>query len=245
MVMMLMYEYYKHKLNPKAQEVYDFLVDNMAKLALGDELVIPMLSGMHSIKDANDAYTALRLDRPEYYFLGHYVQFKSRMIGPVTIQQRVKYSKVHILRMNNILRGMIDKIVSDVKQKPVLEREKEIYCRVGKMFDYKDGMYSHDLCGLLVYKSGVCESIAGMLVVALREAGIPAIVVHGYAHGEGHRWCKVWIDDGEYYVDVTWDMSNCKYGFKLKYFNKTYEQMAKDHQLVEDLSLQQLKIGKE
>lgn len=243
--MMLMYEYYKRKLSPAAQEAYEFLLANIGKLASGEELEIPMLKGLHSSKDASDAYTALRFDRPEYYFLGHYIQLKSRLRGPVTIQQRIKYSKNHILRMNNILRRVINEIVSDVRGKPILEREKEIYRRVGKRFSYKDGMYSHDLSGLLVYKNGVCESIAGMLVVAFREAGIPAIVVHGYARGECHRWCKVWINDAEYYVDVTWDMSNCKCGFRLKYFNRTYEQMAKDHQLVEDLTLQQLKLGRE
>lgn len=242
---MLIYEYYKYKLSPKGQEVYEFLLANIGKLALGEELIMPMLRGIHSAKDAGEAYTALRLDRPEYYFLGHFVKFTSTRMGPVTIQQRIKYSRVHILKMNKILRRMIHDIVSDVKHKPILEREREIYRRVGKKFNYKDGMYSHDLSGLLIYKNGVCESIAGLLVVAFREAGIPAIVVDGYARGEGHRWCKVWIEDKEYYVDVTWDMSNCKYGFRLKYFNRTYEQMAKDHQLVEDLSLQFLKLGRE
>jgi len=235
---MLMYEYYKHKLNPQAQEVYDYLRDNIGKLAAGEELKLPMLKGAHSTKAASDAYTALRMDRPEYYFLAHYLQLRTTTRGTVSIQQSIKYSKEHIKRMNQILRKMINELVSDVKQKPILEREKEIYRRVGKAFNYKDGMYSHDLAGLLVYKDGVCESIAGMLVVAFREAKIPAIVVHGYAQGEAHRWCKVWIDGKEYYVDVTWDMRNCKYGYGLNYFNKTYKQMSKDHQLVEDFDLQ-------
>lgn len=231
---MLMYEYYKHTLNLQAQRIYECLIDNIGKLALGEEVTISIIEA-HSTKDVSDAYTALRLDRPEYYFLGHFIQLKSRTFGIVSIQQRIKYSKDHIVRMNKILRRMTDEIVSDVKELPMLEREKKIYRRIGKSFNYKDGMYSHDLSGLIVYKDGVCESIAGMLVVAFREAGIPAIVVHGYARGEGHRWCKVWIDDKEYYVDVTWDMTNCKNGFRLKYFNLTYEQMSKDHQFIENV----------
>lgn len=234
---MLMHEYYKHKLSLRGQVVYEHLLENIGELALGVEIKIPILERSCSAQDVCDAYTALRLDRPEYFFLGHFIQVKSVKFGPVYIQQRIKYSKEHIIRINRLLRRTIDEIVADVKELPMIEREKKIYRRIGKAFNYKEGVYSHDLSGLLVYKDGVCESIAGMLVVAFREASIPAIVVHGYAHGEGHRWCKVWIEGKEYYVDVTWDMSNCKWGFRLKYFNLTYKQMAKDHQLVDSLSL--------
>lgn len=230
-----MYEYYKCKLNLQSRMIYEILLNNINKLAFVGRVQFTMPYNECVIQDTSDAYSALRLDRPEYYFLGHSIQITAHLNGVITIQHNLKYSKSHIIRMNRVLRRTIQEFIQDTMNSKPIDRERAIYCKVGKEFIYKDGPYSHDLSGLLVFKNGVCESLAGMLVVALREAGISAAVVHGYAHGECHRWCKICIDNKEYYADVTWDMHNCKLGMKLKYFNLTYDQMSKDHKLVEDI----------
>lgn len=233
--MMLMHDYYKYQLEPQAIQIYDALVANISKLASSGVIDIPICNHGEILRHASAAYRALRMDRPEYYFLGHSIQIRYCTSGVLTIQHDLKFSTNHIICMNNILKNIISKLTEGIKGLPQVEKEKRIYQRVGRMFTYKEGAYSHDLSGLIVFKDGVCESIAGILVVAFREVGIPAIVVQGYAHNEGHRWCKVWINNFEYFVDVTWDMINCKRGLRLKYFNLSYEQMEKDHHMIENI----------
>lgn len=232
--MMLMNEYYKQRLSVQGKQIYENLQHNISKLAITGcvQIDIPYTDSLS--KDATNAYRALRFDRPEYYFLGHSIKIIMQSDGMLTIQQDIRFSREHIIRINRILVRTVGDLLGGIRNLPLLEKEKIIYRRVGKGFSYKEGDYAHDLSGLLVYKSGVCESLAGLLVVAFREAGIPAAVVHGYAQGAWHRWTRVWIDDREYYVDVTWDMSNCRQGEQWKYFNLSREQMAEDHCLVEN-----------
>ena len=231
--MMNTYEYYKDRLGPKACMIYEGLINNISQLDFEGFVERDIQYYDSVMQDAKDAYKALRLDRPEYYFLGHSIRIKCISTGVLTVQHNMKYSQNHILRMNRILKRTVNDLIVGTDKLSSLEKEEKIYRNVGKAFSYKDGQYSHDLSGLLVFKDGVCESLSGMLVVAFREVGIRAVVVQGYARNQRHRWCKVWVDNKECYVDVTWDMNNCKYGTKLKYFNLSYDQMSHDHKFVD------------
>lgn len=231
--MMLMYEYYKNKMDLQGKRIYDGLLQNISMLASVGYVEIKGYFNSTVLRDAKYAYKALRLDRPEYFFLGHNLITKYSSDGILTIRHNLKYSKEHVIRMNKVLIHTVRELISGTENMSILDRERTIYMRVGRTFKYKESDNAHDLSGLLVYKDGVCESLAAMLVVAFREAGIPAIVVQGYGKKEAHRWSKVWIDGNAYYVDVTWDMSKCKYGNHLKYFNLTSQQMSKDHQMVD------------
>lgn len=231
--MMPMYEYYKDKLNLQGKQIYEGLLRNISMLASVGYVELKGLFNNSVLRDVKYAYKALRLDRPEYFFLGHNLIIKYSADGILTIRHNLKYSKEHVIRMNRVLIYTVRELISGTENMSILDRERTIYMRVGQTFTYKESDNAHDLSGLLVYKDGVCESLAAMLVVAFREAGIPAIVVQGYGKKEAHRWSKVWIDGKAYYVDVTWDMNKCKYGNHLKYFNLTSQQMSKDHQMVD------------
>ena len=231
--MMNVYEYYKNKLNHQAQQIYEGLLANIRSLAFEGFAVLQGKYDDAVFKDAKQAYKALRLDRPEYFFLGHRFNIRYSSNGDLTIRHQMKYSKNHILRINRIMRNTVKELLKDIKSLSDKEKEKKIYLSVGSTYEYKNGPYSHDLVGILVFKNGVCESLASMLAVLLREAGIPSIVVTGIGKRERHRWNKVWIDNTEYNLDVTWDMHNCKFGLDLKYYNLTNNQMARDHQQVD------------
>lgn len=232
-VVMFMYEYYKDKLNSQGKQIYEGMLQNIGMLASVGFVELKGFFDGFVLRDAKYAYKALRLDRPEYFFLGHNLIMKYSSDGTLTIRHNLKYSKSHVIRMNRVLIHTVRELISGTENMSILDRERTIYIRVGKNFTYKESDNAHDLSGLLVYKDGVCESLAAMLVVAFREAGIPAIVVQGYGKREAHRWSKAWIDEVEYYLDVTWDMSKCKCDNHLKYFNLTSQQMSKDHQMVD------------
>lgn len=231
--MMPMYEYYKDKLNTQGKQIYEGLLHNISMLASVGYVELKGSFNGSVFRNAQNAYKALRLDRPEYFFLGHNLITKYSSDGILTIRHNLKYSKEHVIRMNKVLIHTVKELISGTENMSILDRERTIYMRVGKTFTYKKSDNAHDLSGLLVYKDGVCESLAAMLVVAFREAGIPAIVVQGYGKREAHRWSKAWIDGNEYYLDVTWDMSKCKKNNNLKYFNLTSQQMSRDHQMVD------------
>lgn len=231
--MMPMYEYYKDKLNTQGKQIYEGLLHNISMLASVGYVELMGAFNGSVFRDAKNAYKALRLDRPEYFFLGHNLITKYSSDGILTIRHNLKYSKDHVIRMNRVLIHTVRVLISGTENMSILDRERTIYMRVGKTFTYKESDNAHDLSGLLVYKDGVCESLAAMLVVAFREAGIPAIVVQGYGKKEAHRWSKAWIGGNEYYLDVTWDMSKCKKDNNLKYFNLTSQQMSRDHQMVD------------
>ena len=230
---MPMYEYYKDKLEPQGKRIYEGLLRNISMLASVGYIELKGSFNSLVFRDAQYAYKALRLDRPEYFFLGHNLMTKYSSEGILTIRHNLKYSWNHVIRMNRVLVHTVRELISGTENMSILDRERTIYMRMGKNFIYKESDNAHDLSGLLVYKDGVCESLAAMLVVVFREAGIPSIVVQGYGKREPHRWSKVWIGENVYYLDITWDMGKCKFGNRLEYFNLTSQQMSRDHQMVD------------
>lgn len=227
--MTLMHEYYRNQLTKNGQKIYDQILLNIHKLALNGTIELYGFYSEHSLDDAVKAYIALRDDRPEFYFLDHRVEVILSFPGVLRIKQKKRFTMEQISRINALLRKEIAYILEKSRDSNVLIREKKIYRSIATAYRYKEGDLSHDLSGLLVYKEGVCEALAGLLVVALREAGIPAIKVHGRARNENHCWTKVWINGQSYHLDVTWDLSFSKMFAHFRYFNVTEDVILRDH----------------
>lgn len=227
--MTLMREYYKNQLTQQGQRIYDLILKNIHKLALDGVVVLHGFYSEQSLSDAADAYIALRDDRPEFYFLDNKVKVILSFPGTLKIQQDKRFTYTQIKRINALLRKEIKNILDKSRDLDVVYREKKIYKHIATTYKYRDGELSHDLSGLIVYKEGVCEAIAGLLVIALREAGIPAIKIHGKARNENHCWTKVWINGQPYHLDVTWDLSSYKLFALFRYFNVTEDVILRDH----------------
>lgn len=227
--MTLMREYYKNQLTRQGQRIYDLLLNNIHKLALDGVVVLYGFYSEQSLSDAADAYIALRDDRPEFYFLDNKVEVILSFPGNLKIQQDKRFTFTQIKRINSLLRKEVENILEKCEDSDVLVKEKKIYWLIATSYRYKDGDLSHDLSGLIVYKEGVCEAIAGLLVIALREAGIPAIKVHGRVRNENHCWAKVWVKGQPYHLDVTWDLASHKAFVLFRYFNVTENVILRDH----------------
>lgn len=231
--MTLMRDYYKNQLTQHGQRIYEALLNNINKLALDGAVVLHGFYSGQSLSDAADAYIALRDDRPEFYFLDNKVEVILSFPGILKIKQDKRFTFAQIKRINTLLRKEIKNILENCRDSDVLGREKKIYTHIASSYKYREGELSHDLSGLIVYKEGVCEAIAGLLVIALREAGIPAIKVHGRARNENHCWTKVWIKEQPYHLDVTWDLSSHKAFALYRYFNVTENVILRDHRIDE------------
>ncbi len=229
--MTLMLDYYKKQLTGEGKRIYDALLSNIGKLARKGSIQLYGFFSQSAMEDAAQAYMALRDDRPEFFFLDKQVEITYSSIGVLRIRQPKRFSYDQIVRINRLLIKKVHEILEKTEGKPVIYREKEIYRNIATSFRYKEGYLSHDISGLIIFNEGVCESLSGLLVLALREAQIPAIKQRGYARNERHSWVKAWIDGRPYHLDVTWDMPLAKMNMQYRYFNLTEDEIKTDHMI--------------
>jgi transglutaminase/protease-like cytokinesis protein 3 len=105
--------------------------------------------------------------------------------------------------------------------------------------DFKSGLYGKDTYsfrGLLDNGTGVCQAYAELFYLFMCYLDIECYYVGGaakVASGEygPHAWNVVYVDDGYYHVDVTFDDPVPDAGSKISYdyFLKTTKEIAKDH----------------
>jgi transglutaminase/protease-like cytokinesis protein 3 len=100
--------------------------------------------------------------------------------------------------------------------------------------DNKDTYTFH---GLLKNGTGVCQAYAELFFLLMCYEDIECYYVTGWAKNETgeyglHAWNVVYVEDGYYHVDVTFDDPVPDTGNKIsyEYFLKTDEEMAKDHE---------------
>lgn len=227
--MNLMREFYRNSLTERGKYFYDKIVRNISMLASKGVIEISGSFSEQDLKEVSAAYLALKIDRPEYYFMDNKVVVVIPCPWKLRITQNKRFTEQQIHRINKLLREDISDILEKSKHSSVLIRERNIYREIIKGYRYKVGEYSFDLSGLMVYRYGVCEALSGLLVLALRESGIPAIKIHGTVGNELHCWAMAWINQIPYHLDVTWDMNASWFFTSFKYFNLTEEEISRDH----------------
>ncbi len=105
--------------------------------------------------------------------------------------------------------------------------------------DFESGLYGKDtyaFYGLLKNGTGVCQAYAELFYMFMGYLDIECYYLGGWAKGtsgkyESHAWNVVYIDNGFYHVDVTFDDPVPDAGSKIsyKYFLITTKEMSKDH----------------
>jgi hypothetical protein len=81
--------------------------------------------------------------------------------------------------------------------------------------------------GGLVNRAGVCDDYAKSYAYLLRQKGIACIYIRGTERrGRAHAWNAVLLEDGWYYVDVTWDSRE---RLSHKYMFMSLEEAAREH----------------
>lgn len=229
--MKLLRGFYRSRLNKREVFFYDGLLRNIRQLALCGEVCFPGKYDKEAAEELFAAYHALREDRPEYYFMTNTVRSSQNGDG-ITLYQEVRFSREHLLRINNLLRATLCEITEGCSGLPVVDREQLVYARIAGRYSYDRGDLSHDLSGLLVLGSGVCEALSSLLVVSLREVDIPAIKLRGYGKKTLHSWCVALINGRARHLDVTWDLGSKGNPFLFRYFNLTEKEIKRDHTLL-------------
>ncbi|MBC7766301.1 MAG: tetratricopeptide repeat protein [Hyphomonadaceae bacterium] len=108
------------------------------------------------------------------------------------------------------------------------------YLTQNAVYDYSDNPpnFSHLPYGVLVKKTGVCDSYALAVKMLMTKAGLDCIVVYAESDGVKHAWNIVKVDGQTYHMDVTWDDTKDEEHNTVvyhTYFLVTDEEMANSH----------------
>ncbi len=79
--------------------------------------------------------------------------------------------------------------------------------------------WAHNIIGVFINKSAVCEGYAKAYQLVLNILGIKNVYVTGVAGGVPHSWNMIQLDDGYWYwVDATWNDSVADGTYSSRYF---------------------------
>ncbi|MDD2648101.1 MAG: Ig-like domain-containing protein [Eubacteriales bacterium] len=95
--------------------------------------------------------------------------------------------------------------------------------------DYDLTYSNYDGGSAILTGSGTCQAYAEAYSLLLDKAGINNAYVSGYGNGGDHLWNLVELDGEWVHVDTTWD-DPIGGKSRQKYFGKTSDEMAKDHE---------------
>lgn len=187
-------------------------------------------------QELEDVMNALFNDHPELYWAQTGYQYAVDSAG-VVHKVKLKYcinlneldsSKQYFEELlNNLISGAM---VSSTK----LEQEKYLHDTICQLLTYDA---SNALCQgtyeSLTTKKAMCAGYARLFQIACRKLDIPCYYLTGTSNGESHAWNMVIIDGKQYFVDLTWDDTDSSKNVSYKYFNKSFEDFAKDHAISE------------
>lgn len=91
---------------------------------------------------------------------------------------------------------------------------------------------SYHAFGALNTGKALCGAYAELMVLMLKQAGVPCRMVTGIGNGLDHAWNIVYIDGECYHVDTTWDdpvTNSEKTTLRYDYFNLPDAEMEKEH----------------
>lgn len=223
--------WYYSFLSPQARRIYDRLEMQQRQGDWSGLLSMRVALPDTAAEDSFAAIRALRRDRPEYFWLGG--SCEARWCGPqLELRCSILYDPQNIRRVQTALRQTLRQLTQGTEGLPTLKRERMVYKRVVQGFTYRDGdhSYDHNVAGPVLFGGhGVCEGCNALLMLALRQVGIPCIKVVGKSSREAdgfHCWTIAWIDAAPVHLDATWDAA-----FKLfpNYFNLSDAEIRRDH----------------
>jgi|LSQX01.1.fsa_nt_gb transglutaminase-like putative cysteine protease len=206
---------------------YDVLVND-------DEFMLKYvnLGVTHSDYDYQTNLFSYRID----YSVFH--QMQGLIFNRNAVEQ---YASAEVRDYDTQMRAIRDKII--VPNMTDRQKVKAVHDHIVTNYkydtDFESGLYGNDTYafhGLLKNGTGVCQAYAELFFLFMCYEDIECYYVTGWAKSETgeyglHAWNVVYVEDGYYHVDVTFDDPVPDTGNKISYdyFLKIDEEMAKDH----------------
>ncbi|MCD7738054.1 MAG: hypothetical protein LUH58_03305 [Lachnospiraceae bacterium] len=223
-------EYYREFLTRQGKEVYDRVNAQLLEKDYSGTSTFLLSDPAAAAADCFAAYRALRDDHPEYFFLGLECRF-SRLGSVGTMKYPILYSEENIGQIQLQLRKYIYQIVRGTAYMDDIEGETTVYERIAQRMTYENNndMRDHNICGPVLFGSGVCEGQNALLLLCLRRIRVPCIKVCGRTDTDGsHCWAVAWIKGEPAHCDVTWEKS-AEGNVWFDYLNLSDRQISANH----------------
>ena len=162
--------------------------------------------------EAIAVWTAYKTDRPLYYWMSDQITYTKDEISLI-VPEEFQYASVRESTTSTIYDRVEDFVEEIETDDPYLIALYFHDVLVGcAEYRYEedgvtpsDDFTAHNIIGVFLELSGVCESYAKTFQLLLNYCGINNVIVTGYA-GEAHAWNMVELGDGNWYLcDLTWD----------------------------------------
>ena len=255
--------YYFQQLSETGKKIYVTIENNIDKMIDGEDKIplpeslgtIAKNEGADVIEDEfQNAWDAFITDKSEYFYIDC-----SKVCLMTEVSPKGDYN-FYMGKGDNrtyFITGFTSK--DDVaRAASAINREADYVLRNAKGTNYERIKYIHDyiidnteyindkaastdnIYGCMINKKAICEGYARTFKYYMDRLNIPCIFVPGIAtdsngHKERHAWNYVYIDNGWFAVDTTWDdpiiIGNGALNDKMKtkYFLKGSKTMNKDH----------------
>lgn len=222
----------------------------MEKIAVGMHTGFVVL-GKYDMSDIVVAFSALRTDHPEYYWLSN--QFACGYFsGNTAIAFDYKNDNIDISYLctadertvfNSKLKYSLEKFLSALSDN-MNEYDKElilhdtllnstVYDKAAAA-DSSNNPFAFTAYGALVNGTAICEGYSRAFQLLMKCVGIECTLITGSSKEQGHMWNKVKIESDWYNVDATWNDDDT-YIFHT-YFNITDKMIENDHEIHLDYS---------
>ena len=195
--LMIGYKYYYTTLSQKQKQVY---IDLYKALCTYKKTAITS-----KIDNLTEIIEMIVADNPLIFFFREYkyTRFSNKTI--VTFEYLV--SPEETMKLIEKLYQRIKDITEQTKGESDFEKELYFHDFFANNVSYNNKFpkYSFMAIGALLYGSAVCSGISSAFKLLCDCAKIPCVVVHGESNNEAHAWNKVYIQNGFYNVDATYD----------------------------------------
>lgn len=163
-----------------------------------------------------------------YYYADEYVRIEIKYVMP----KNEAYIKLK--RLDSIA----NKIVSHVQNMSAYDKALWLHDYLANSVIYE--IYEtrsaelHTLVGALINGKCVCDGYSRAYQYLCDKAGIPCFMVVGYGtdpngNQERHAWNMLKLEDGNYFVDVTYDKKSSKQECSRAFFLLSTQQINDDH----------------
>ena len=245
-----MLPFYYAMLSSKSQNIYNAILDAVAN---GKNDVFVDLSCLQE-DELNKIIEAVFDDNPQFYtesnwkctYTDEMLTFKTPIVSVYNSKEDIGFLLrfAQAVRKNCFTEYEKIKYVHDFMINSIKFDHEEIET---KKFDRAN----HQAIGALYTGKSVCEGIARLTQLLLQMCGVQAIYCSGRTldndrdddrESNGHAWTVVSINGKYYHLDVSHDicLTKAKNQKSYCYFNLTYEDIIKDHQLDYDAEFRRL-----
>lgn len=232
--------YYRQRLNPAEQQIYDAILG--AWRAGRESVNLP--GGLLRGSDTNPIVEAVAMDHPEIFWADYYTYSIRRVYGLLTgANATMRFRNFHApADLQSLQRQVLDwrgRILSQINTRlPVEGQVWMLYDYLARQVTYGDRGHaqSHTLLGCMLPHNhvAVCEGIAKGFKFLCDAAGLPCIIVSGTvpeqgAQTERHAWNVVEVDGVFRHLDVTAELTRARHHgiADQKHFLMTDQEMSR------------------